>query len=237
MLETLQGRLPAHISKWLSALTTDVELPQWSAFRNDTSLPGPVQLQKWCTHAKLHVKTTIPLCLGARDVPGLQYVDPNMELTLMRPVQQAQLRWALRGYQEQLEQEQHAKEDPVGADDRRERQQNERDRAEARKKAVDDEMPAAREKVTAAYNECVRAYDVHGFFQRLSQDNAKLDATKLPAKPVVGSATWKADILKLLNKASLMAHPDKHHDAPPFQYALASETFLKLEAWKRKLKA
>lgn len=237
MLETLQGRLPAHICKWLSALTTDVELPQWTAFRNDMALSGPVQLQNWCKHANLHLTTSIPVCLGARDVPGLQYVDANIKLTLMRPVQQARLRWALRGYQEQLEQEKHAKEDPIGAADRRERQQNERDRAEARKKAIDDETPAARQKVAAAYNEFVCTNDVHGFFQRLSQDYAKLDASKLPAKPIAGSATWKVDMLKLLNKASHVAHPDKHHDAPPLEYAMASETFLKLESWKKKFKA
>ena len=170
-------------------------------------------------------------------MPGLQYVDANMELTLMRPVQKARLRWALRGYQEQLEQEEHAKGDPVGDADKREKQQNERDRAEARRKAIDDERPAAQEKVAAAYNEFVRANDVHGFVQRLSQDYAKLDATKLPARPVAGSATWKADFFKLLKEARYIAHPDKHHDALPFQYAMASETYLKLGSWMEKFKA
>ena len=231
VLETLQGRLPFHMCKWLSALTTEVDLPQWVAFRNDPSLPGPVQLQNWCKHANLHVSAGVPLCLGATDVPGLQYVDANMTLMIMRPVQQTRLRWALRGYREQLE---NAREDPA---DRNQRRQNERDRAEERKKAIDDERPAARGKVAAAYGEFGAANDVHGFFQQLSKDYAKLDASKLPAKPVAGSATWKTDILALLSKASHIAHPDKHHDAPPFQNAMASETFLKLQVWIKKIKA
>ena len=234
VLETLQSRLPNQICQWIYALVTAADLPKWTPFHNDPKLPGPQQLDKWCKHAKLHELTMVPDCLGVRDVPGLQFVDASMTLTVMRPVQQARLRWALRSCQRQLEQEANAREDPVADADRRERQQNERKKEEARKKAVDVERPAAQVKVAAAYRKFAFTSDVHGFFQELVQDYAKLDASKLPDRPAVGSAARRAGMLNLLKQALLLAHPDKRPpDASPFEHAMAEETTLKLNVWKK----
>lgn len=58
-----------------------------------------------------------------------------------------------------------------------ERQQNERERAEARQTAINNVRPAASQKVAAAYAKFGFLRDVHGFFQQLSQDYLKLDAS------------------------------------------------------------
>ncbi|DBA77624.1 hypothetical protein WJX77_005217 [Trebouxia sp. C0004] len=113
---------------------------------------------------------------------------------------------------------------------------HQRQRAEARQQANDDEKPTAQEQVTAAYRVHGSNSNVHGFFEQLSPFYSKLDATKLPPKPVLGIADWKVQMRRHVHEACILAHPDKcPYDAPALQHAMASlQAWLQLSIWKAK---
>ena len=236
VLEILKPILPLHMWHWLTALGASMDPPKWTPFHCNASLPPKAQLDSWQKHAKLSPSFSIPECLGVRGLGDLKHVSPEVQLTAMRPVQQAHFRWALRCYQNQLAGQEHRQDGPAatpGSSGHRE--QNERERAEARQQAIDDEKPTAQEKVTAAYRTHGSNNNVHGFFEQLSPVYSKLDATKLPPKPVLGVADWKAQMRRLVHEACILAHPDKcPYDAPALQHAMALQVWLQLTTWKAK---
>ncbi len=238
MLEMLQSILPHHMWQWLAASMAGTELPVWVPFHCNDSLPAKAQLGSWQKHAKFPACVSIPECLGVRAVKDLQHVFPEVQLTVMRPVQQARLRWAVRGYQDQLAQERNRQEEPAAAaGGAEEREPNLQERAKARQKAIDDERPAAQVKVAAAFGKFGGADDVHGFVQELSQFYGKLDTAKLPPKPVHGAADWKDQMLKSFHAACIMAHLDKCPlDAPASQRAMALEVCSQLTSWKTRFR-
>lgn len=131
------------------------------------SLPPEQELDRWQRHAKFPASMTIPPCLGVRALSDLKHVSPEVQLTLMRPVQQARLRWALRSYQAQPAQSQQRQQGPAANPNPD--SANERGKAERRQKECEDARPAAQAKVAAAYSKYGATNDVHGFMQDLSQ--------------------------------------------------------------------
>jgi len=237
VLKVLKPILPLHMWQWLTAFSSSMDPPKWTPFHCNASLPSKAQLDSWQKHAKLPPSFSIPESLGVRGLADLKHVSPEVQLKLMRPVQQAHFRWALRCYQDQLAGQDHRQQDPAAAPGSSgHREQNERERAEARQQAIDDEKPTAQEKVTAAYRTHGSSNNVHGFFEQLRPFYSKLDATKLPPKPVLGIADWTAQMRRLVHEACILGHPDKcPYDAPALQHAMALQVWLQLTTWKAKL--
>ena len=232
-LQTLKHMLPLHMWQWLTAFMANTEPPKWVPFHCNANQPSEAQLMDWQKHAKLPASFSIPECLGARAVRDLEHVSPEIQLTVARPVQQARLRWALRSYQDQLANEKRQQGDPDAASaSSGPREQNERERADARQQAIDDQKPVAQKEVAAAYETHSSSHNVHGFIKQLSSFYGRLNVEKLPPKPVQGTADWKAKMFRLLHEARRMAHPDKcPYDSPPLHHAMALETWQKLSDW------
>ncbi len=93
--------LPRHVMCWLSCFVHDNPAQAWKPFHPDFTQTTAAQLQAWEGHAAVK----LPLCLGVRSVADLEHVDAKVDLTLTRPVELAKLRWALHGYQAQLQRE------------------------------------------------------------------------------------------------------------------------------------
>jgi len=79
-------------------------------------------------------------------------------------------------------------------------------------------------------------HDVHGFVEQMSIHYPKLDADPLPDRTSssMGSVACNADLLKIIKKAILLAHPDNcckaGRDVTAEQEAL--ENFHALLDWK-----
>ena len=219
MLSSLKSLLPHKMWQWLSTSMADAEPQQWKPFKLDAHAPPAVELARWQKHARFPANTRIPDCIGVRTVQDLQHVSPKLKLTVMRPVHQARLRWALRSYQEQLVEQRQA----FGA-------------AAAEKR--DSARDQARNDVAAAYNTHRAKHDVYHFIEELCRisSNSKLDAAKLSPPLAAGAPGWKEQMLRIIRQAYVMAHPDKHHGAPAMHYAYACETFLKLKEWEHMIR-
>lgn len=201
---------------------TEAEPQKWKPFKLNANAPPAMELQRWQTHAKFPANMRLPACLGVRVVQDLQRVAPDIQLTVMRAVQQARLRWAVRGYQEQLAAEIPAPGAAPAAD------------AEERHNAREQ----ARVEVAAAYNTHIQNDDVHRFIRELStvSANDRLDYTRLLPPLAREAAGWKQRLMRIIRQAYCMAHPDKHSQASIVQYAYVCEIFLKLKEWERRIK-
>ena len=222
MLNLMESLIPNKMWQWLSTSMAEAEPQKWQPFKLNANAPPAVELQRWQTHAKFPANMRLPDCLGVRAVQDLQHVAPTVQLTVMRAVQQARLRWAVRSYQEQL-----AAEIPVpGA----------APAADAEEKHNAREQ--ARAEVAAVYNMHRHNHDVHRFIQELSNISAysRLDYSKLSPPLASGTAGWKQRMLRIIRQAYCMAHPDKHNQASIMQYAYVCEIFLKLKEWERAIK-
>lgn len=213
----------------MKALIDDTQPPDWKPFE-DNALPPDTELERWGRHAGLPARVKIPECLGARAVTDLEHVSPDVQLTVMRPVQQARLRWALCSYQAQLAQERQKQQDRAASPEAaKEQKQNERDKEFERQKEFEEAKSAAQKQVAAAYDRYRSQDDVHNFMKDLSHLCDKLGG-ELPAKPARGSKSWKSEMLNVFRSAYLMAHPDKYPDIT--QHAMATEVFKKLQQWQ-----
>ena len=292
VLQTLKHMLPLHMWQWLTALAANTEPPEWAPFHRNANTSPSVQLASWQKHAKLPASFSIPECLGVRTVRDLEHVSPEMHVTVIRPVQQARLRWTLHSYRDQLAKEKRKQSNPnaasgssgpgqreqgdpdaasgssgprqreegdpdaasgssgprqreqgdpdaaSGPSEPNQRKQNEREKGDARQQAVDDQKPAAQEKVAAAYATHGSSNNVHGFVEQLSPFYGRLNVTTLNPKPAPGTADWKAKMLKLLRQVRLMAAPDKcPPDALPFQHAMALQITIQLAIWEARFKS
>lgn len=223
VINTSLGQLPRHVVFWLCDLARSRSYPAWKTFHFSSTLSAEAQLEAWQKHANV----ILPACLGARHVADLQHVDTHVQLTL-RPVQQAKLIWALKGYREQLKQEQ--KGESAG------RRAADAARAEFRQQEVNAARPEAQRIVQDVYKECKRTHDVHAFVEQLSQHYPKLDAALLPVKTQasIGSSAWRADMLKIVKRAILMTHFDKAGSGrSATQEAFSMELTHALLDWKR----
>lgn len=228
-LTSLKGLLSSKMWKWMKVLMADTQPPDWKPFE-DNALPPEKELERWGRHAGLPARVKIPECLGARAVTDLEHVSPDVQLTVMRPVQQARLRWALCSYQVQLVQERQKQQDrAAGPEAAKEQKQNERDKEFERQREFEEAKSAAQKQVAAAYVRYRSQDDVHNFMKDLSHFCDKLGG-ELPAKPERGSKSWKSEMLNVFRSAYLMAHPDKYPDTA--QRAMATEVFKKLQHWQ-----
>ena len=174
--------------------------------------------------------------MGVRAVPDLQLVSPEVQLPHMRSAQQAHLRWALRSYHDQLNHAQGGQNEAAAADAEAPRQ-NGRDHEAARHQAYMDARPEACARVAEAFDRHSSNNDVHAFIQELSMHYNKLDASRLPPRPVSGSITWKIDILLVLRQAIYMAHSNRcRYDDAAMQHAMATEVTAKLRKWEAAVK-
>ena len=222
VLSSLERLLPHKMWQWLSTSVTEAEPQEWMPFKlNANALPA-TELHRWQLHAKLPANMRLPDCLGVRSVQDLQHVATEMQLTVMRPFQQARLRWALRSYQRQLAAETPAPgAAPAAA-------------AEERHNAREQ----ARVEVAAAYHTHLYNHDVRRFIQDLGNisGNSTWDANRLLPPLAPGAPGWKQRMLRSIRQAYCMAHPNKHHQASTMQYAYACEVCLKLKEWERRIK-
>lgn len=216
------SQLPSQVVLWLSDFAK-TKPEDWNLFHVSDALPAKGQMKAWEKHANV----TIPDCLGVRSVADLEHVNASVQLTL-RPVQQAKLAWALQSYQQQLRQEKQG--------DAAAQRAAQAARAEFRRQEVNEARAAAEKVVQDVYKQCKREHDVHGFVERLSAHYPKLDPELLPEKTTasVGSASWNADLLRIVKKAILMAHLDKAGaDVTAKQEAFSSAICHALLDWKK----
>ena len=218
VLSSLESLLPNKMWQWLSISMADAEPQKWTPFKLNANAAPAAELKRWQKHARFPFNMSLPDCIGVRAVQDLQHVSPEVQLTVMRPVQQARLRWALRSYQEQL-----AAAMPAPAPDE-----------DARHNAREQ----ARVEVAAAYNTYRGNHDVRGVMEhmRAISSNNMLNATRLLPPLAFGASGWKKRMLRIIKQAYCMAHPDKHNQASIMQYAYACEVFLKLKEWERAVK-
>lgn len=216
------GQLSSEVVLWLTDFAKS-KSQDWTAFHVSDSLLAKDQLEAW----EKHTSIPIPACLGVRSVADLGHVDASVQLTL-RPVQQTKLAWALRGYQQQLRQEKQGEAAAQRA--------AQAARAQFRRQEVNEARTAAQQVVQDIYKQCRKVHDVHGFVERLSAHYPKLDADLLPdsTSASMGSVAWNADLLRIVKKAILMAHPDKAGgDVTAEQEAFSLEIFHALLDWKK----
>lgn len=223
LITTSLAQLPHHVVLWLSDFAKTKPQPDWKAFHCSDALSGPAQVEAWQKHASI----TIPACLGVRTVADLEHVSAKVQLTL-RPVQQAKLAWALREYQQQLQDEKQGESAAQRA--------AEAAHAEFRRQQVHVERAAAQGIVEDVYRDCKKTHDVHGFVEQLSVHYPKLDVKLLPDRTTasIGSVTWHADLLRNVKTAILMAHPDKAgSDVTARHEAFSIEISHALLDWKK----
>lgn len=225
--DTLDGilrLLPRHVMCWLSSFVHEKPVQAWQPFHPNLTQTAAAQLQAW----ELHAAVKLPLCLGVRSVADLEHVDSRLDLTLTRPVELAKLRWALHGYQAQLQRE---KQGEAAAQRAAAAAQ-----AEFRRQAVHGERAAAKGIVERAYQQCKAGHDVHAFVQQLSLHYPMLNVDKLGDKPSSNrdSAEWKTSMRVIIGVALKQVHPDKHAvGTTPRQEAFALEMCEVLLLWKR----
>lgn len=220
-LSLLESLLPIKMWQWLGTSVTEAEPKEWMPFKlNANALPA-TELHRWQLRAKFPANMRRPDCLGVRSLQDLQHVATEMQLTVMRPIQQARLRWALRSYQQQLAAERPVPGAAPVAD------------AEERHNAREQ----ARIEVAAAYNMHLDNHDVQSFIQDLGNisGNSTWDATRSSPPLAPEAPGWRRRMLRIIRQAYCMAHPDKHHQASTTQYAYACEVFLKLKEWERRI--
>lgn len=211
--------LPRHVMCCLSSFVRNKPTQAWKPFHPNLLQTSAVQLQAWEAHAAVK----LPLCLGVRSVADLEHVDAKLDLTLTRPVELAKLRWALYGYQTQLQREKQgeaAAQQAAAADFRRQEVQGERG--------------AAKCIVQEAYRQCKAGHDVHTFMQQLCSYYPMLDVDKLGDKPSGDrdSAEWKSSMRVIIGKAMKQVHPDKAAVGTPGQEAYALEMLDVFYQWR-----
>lgn len=228
MLTGVLRLLPRHVMCWLSCFVRDKPEQAWESFHPNQTQTAAAQLQAWETHAAVNV----PSCLGVRSVTDLEHVDARLYLSLARPVELARLRWALLGYQAQLQRE---KQGEAAAQSAAAAAQ-----AEYRKQAVQHQRAAAKPTVQKAYWQCKADHDVHTFVQQLCSYCPALDVNKLGDKPSTDtdSPAWKSSMRIIIGNAIKMVHPDKAAarisvGTTPLQEAHALEMYDVLLHWKK----
>ncbi len=215
--------LPRHVMCWLSSFVHDKPAQAWKPFHPNLTQTTAAQLQAWEAHAAVK----LPLCLGVRSVAELEHVDARLDLTLTRPVELAKLRWALRGYQAQLQREKHGEASAQHAAAAAQ--------AEFRRQAVRGERAAAKRIVQKAYRQCKAGHDVHTCVQQLCSYYPMLNVDKLGDKPSSDrdSAEWKSSMRIIIGNAIKQVHPDKAAvGSTPRQEAYALEMLDVLLQWK-----
>ena len=221
--DTLNGvlrLLPRHVMCWLSSFVHDKPAQAWRPFQHSLTRTSAVQLQAWEAHAAVK----LPLCLGVRSVADLEHVDAKVDLTLTRPVELAKLRWALHGYQAQLQREKQG-----------EAAAQQAAAAEFRRQEVRGERAAAKRVVREAYRQSKAAHDVHTFVQQLCLHYPMLNVDKLGDQPAGdrNSAEWKSSMRVTIGNAIKQVHPDKAAvGTTPRQEAYALEMLDVLLQWK-----
>lgn len=217
------GWLPRHIKCWLASFVQDTPLQDWEPFHANVTRSAAKQLQAWEKHAGVE----LPVCLGVRSVADLGHVDANLGVTQTRPVELAKLRWALSGYQAQLQREKRGEAAAHRAAAAAQ--------AEFRRQAVLEERATAKYTVQGVYQQCKLVHDVHSFVRQLRMHHPRLDADKLGDKPSSNndSPEWKSSMRIIIGNAIKMVHPDKAAaGTTPKEEAHALEMFDVLLKWK-----
>lgn len=225
MLTGVLRLLPRHVMSWLSSFVRDKPVQPWEPFHPNLTQTAAAQLQAWETHAAVK----LPVCLGVRSVTDLEHVDARLDLSLTRPVELAKLRWALLGYQAQLQREKQGEAAAQCA-------AAAAAQAEYRRQAVQDHRAAASRIVQEAYRQCKAGHDVHTFVQQLCSRCPALDVDKLGDKPSAdtGNPAWKSSMRIIIGNAIKMVHPDKATAGmTPVQEACAQEMYDVLLLWRK----
>lgn len=223
MLTGVLRLLPVHVMCWLSSFVHNKPAQAWKPFHPNLTQTAATQLHAWETHAAVK----LPLCLGVRSVTDLEHVDAGLYLTLTRPVELAKLRWALHGYQAQMQREMEGEAAAQRAAAAAQ--------AEYREQAVRDGRAVANPIVQKAYKRCKPGHDIHTFVQELCCYHPRLNVNALGDRPSSDrdSPEWKSSMVTICKRAILLVHPDKAAEGTsPLQDAYALEMYAVLVDWK-----
>ena len=216
--------LPRHVICWLSSFVDNKPRQEWKPYHPNLTQTAAAQLQAW----EAHTGIKLPLCLGVRSVADLEHVDATLHLTLTRPLELTKLRWALRGYQAQLQRE---KQGQAAAQRAAAEAQ-----AEFRRQAIRDARGVAHRTVREAYKQYKAAHDIHAFVQNMHLHYPELSVDKLGDRPssIRDSPEWKSSMRSIIGSAIKLVHPDKAAaGATPKQDAYALEIYDVLIEWKK----
>ena len=199
MIQQFLIQLPGRLVDWLSHYVCCKSKRQWQPFTPDEDDSDAVQLQAWEKHACLK----LPQCIGVRSVADLAHVQVEVHVAQTRPVQLAKLRWALCGYQTQLQQEE-----------------------EAAACQLVQEVYMQYKKVHDVRGFVEQLVSCHPKLENLSLE-------EMPNPDSAGSPEWKVSARKFMRRVMFMVHTDKAKELTATENAIGSKIYLVLTEWKK----